>query len=116
MPLPKLFLWFFVTVALLLGSLRILQVADSLSDPVTTAFEEDAFYGFDVARNLARGKGLRSGPLGYPTTGFQPLWTLLVALIYAIGLPERLTFVFISCLSLILWGASAFLFAKISSA
>ena len=39
-----------------------------------------------------------------------------MALIYAIGASEWITFVFISSLSLVLWGTSAFLFAIVAGA
>jgi dolichyl-phosphate-mannose-protein mannosyltransferase len=42
---------------------------------------DDAFYGFSIARNLARGAGATSDGL-HPTSGFQPLYTLLLVPFY----------------------------------
>src|SRR5262245_4025278 len=42
---------------------------------------DDAFYSFSIARNLARGAGATSDGL-HPTSGFQPLYTLLLVPFY----------------------------------
>jgi len=42
---------------------------------------DDAFYGFSIARNLARGAGATADGL-HPTSGFQPLYTLLLVPFY----------------------------------
>jgi hypothetical protein len=42
---------------------------------------DDAFYGFSIARNLARGAGATADGL-HPTSGFQPLFTLLLIPLY----------------------------------
>ncbi len=44
---------------------------------------DDSFYYFSLGRNLASGQGFRIDAL-HPTTGFQPLWGVLVALPYLI--------------------------------
>ena len=42
---------------------------------------DDAFYGFSIARNLARGAGATADGL-HPTSGFQPLYTWLLVPFY----------------------------------
>ncbi|MCI0655833.1 MAG: glycosyltransferase family 39 protein, partial [Acidobacteria bacterium] len=42
---------------------------------------DDAFYSFSIARNLARGAGATSDGV-HPTSGFQPLYTLLLVPFY----------------------------------
>jgi len=44
---------------------------------------DDSFYYFALGRNLASGNGFRVDAI-HPTTGFQPLWGVLVALAYLI--------------------------------
>jgi dolichyl-phosphate-mannose-protein mannosyltransferase len=47
---------------------------------------DDAFYGFSIARNLARGAGATADGL-HPTSGFQPLYTALLVPFYRL-LPQ----------------------------
>jgi hypothetical protein len=44
-------------------------------------WQDDAFYCFQIARNLAHGNGLTFDGIT-PTSGFQPLWVLLLVPIY----------------------------------
>lgn len=57
-----------------------------LANLLDKPFGEDAFYMFSVARSIASGQGISYGNV--PTTGIQPLATILYAAVY--GLATRL--------------------------
>ena len=48
-------------------------------------FPDDAYYYFEIAKNLAR-KGIVSFDTINPTNGFQPLWLLLLTPLYSLGM------------------------------
>jgi hypothetical protein len=81
--------------------------------PALTVFDEDAFYIFSVARNLATGHG-PSADGHHLTNGFQPAWTLLSTLVYlCAGGNERAWFGMLYTISFGLWLLSAFLFGRL---
>jgi hypothetical protein len=79
-------------------------------EPATTAFDEDAYYGFAVARNVAAGNGITAGH-GEPTNGFQPLWTFLLVPAFALAGSDRVALALIYLPSIALWLIAAWLFA-----
>lgn len=50
----------------------------------TKALPDDAFYYFQIARNLANGRGASFDGLS-PTNGFHPLWLALITPLFAGG-------------------------------
>src|SRR5579862_4737286 len=102
---------FAVAIALVMLA-RAVTIVDTLRDPepVTTAFDEDAYYTFAVARNLATGNGITAAH-GEPTSGVQPLWTLLLVPAFALFGDGRALLTAIFVLSTGLWLAAAGLFA-----
>ena len=91
---------------------RVVWLADSLrsAEPVSTAFDEDAYYEFAVSRNIAAGNGITAGH-GERTSGFQPLWTFLLVPAFALPGSDRTVFASIYLLSIALWLTAAWLFA-----
>jgi hypothetical protein len=91
---------------------RAVLIVDALRnpEPVTTAFDEDAYYQFAVARNVAAGHGITAGH-GEPTNGFQPLWTFLLVPAFALFGSDRAILASIYLPSIALWLAGAWLFA-----
>ena len=81
-------------------------------EPTATAFEEDAYYTFAVARNLAAGNGITAAH-GEPTSGVQPLWTVLLVPAFALFGDGRAVLTSIFLLSAVLWFAAAWLFADL---
>jgi len=79
-------------------------------EPVTVAFDEDAYYGFAVARNVAGGNGITAAH-GEPTNGFQPLWTFLLVPAFALAGSDRAALASIYLPSIVLWLTAAWLFA-----
>jgi hypothetical protein len=74
--------WPWLASLLLIGCLAL--AACVLNAPAGVPLD-DAWIHFQFARNLARGDGLSFNP-GQPTSGSTaPLWTLLLATVYAIG-------------------------------
>src|SRR3989339_741549 len=73
---------------------------------------EDAYYTFSVAKNIAHGNGISADGENL-TNGFQPLYTFLIVPAFAITnndyLSVRIIFIFL----VLLFTASAFLFASI---
>jgi 4-amino-4-deoxy-L-arabinose transferase-like glycosyltransferase len=93
---------------------RGVTIVDALRgpEPTATAFEEDAYYTFAVARNLAAGNGITAAH-GEPTSGVQPLWTVLLVPAFAFFGDGRAVFTSIFLLSAVLWFAAARLFADL---
>src|SRR5262245_38752588 len=91
---------------------RSILIIDALRnpEPVTTAFDEDAYYGFAVARNVAAGNGITAGH-GEPTNGFQPLWTFVLVSAYAFAGSDRAVFASIYLSAIALWLSGGWLFA-----
>ena len=79
--------------------------------PAAFVFDEDAYYVFSVARNVAHGHGITADGIQW-TNGFQPLWTLIVTLPYLVA-DDRTPLAFIGLLSATLWVVSALLFARL---
>lgn len=100
-----------LAVAIILAA-RGLLIFDALHnpEPVTTAFDEDAYYGFAVARNVAAGYGITSGH-GEPTNGFQPLWTFSLVPAYALTSSDAAVLATIYLPSIALWLTAGWLFA-----
>ena len=76
-------LWPALAVLLLLGAaLRGLAIDNSSQTAVgNMPLPDDAFYYFVLARNVAAGEGLVISGEGTPTTGFQPLWGMILSAI-----------------------------------
>lgn len=93
---------------------RCVAIVDALRspEPVATAFDEDAYYSFAVARNVAAGNGITAAH-GEPTSGFQPLWTLLLVPAFALFGDGRVVLTSIFLLSTAVWLAAARLFASL---
>lgn len=61
---------------------------------------DDAMISMTYARNLARGHGLVWNAGGTPVEGItNPLWTLVMAVPHALGVPENLTGLFMSAVA-----------------
>src|SRR3990172_2638294 len=73
-------LWPALAVLLLLGAaLRGLAIGNSSQTAVgNMPLPDDAFYYFVLARNVSAGEGLVISGEGTPTTGFQPLWGMIL--------------------------------------
>jgi hypothetical protein len=100
-----------LSIAIILAARGVLIVnALRTAEPVATAFDEDAYFGFAVARNVAAGNGVVAGH-GEPTNGFQPLWTFLLVPVYALAGSDRAVFASVYAVSTALWLAAAWLFA-----
>lgn len=80
------------------------------AEPVATSFDEDAYYAFAVARNVAAGNGITAAH-GEPTSGFQPLWTLLLVPAFALFGDGRAVLAAIFVLCAAVWLVAARLFA-----
>lgn len=100
-----------LALAIILAA-RAVLIVDALRnpEPVATAFDEDAYYEFAVARNVAAGNGITAGH-GEPTNGFQPLWTFALVPAYALARSDRAVLASIYLPSIALWLAAAWLFA-----
>jgi hypothetical protein len=62
--------------------LHLVYVLFAPLDPLTFRTSDDAFYYFNVARNVVMGQGLTFDGIN-PTNGFHPLWMLIVVAVYA---------------------------------
>lgn len=71
-------MWLILAVALIL---RILFLARPLAELVGLSMPDDAFYYFQIARNVARGIGSTFDGID-PTNGYHPLWMLICALMF----------------------------------
>lgn len=84
----------------------------SQKEPVSAAFDEDAFYYLTVARNIAGGLG-PSFDGSSRTCGFQPLWVFLIAVPYFFFSNDRILFSIIYFSSFLMWLISAHLFGTL---
>jgi hypothetical protein len=50
-------------------------------EALASTFADDAFYYFQIARNVSSGKGLTFDSV-HPTNGFQPLWLFLLVAVF----------------------------------
>ena len=98
-----------IAIILVARGVLIVNALDN-AEPVSTAFDEDAYFGFAVARNVAAGNGIVAGH-GEATNGFQPLWTFLLVPVFALTGSDRAALVSIYLPSIALWLAAAWLFA-----
>lgn len=74
------------SLAVLGIGLRGLAIANTSQTSVgNRPLPDDAFYYFVLARNLASGNGLSISGNGIATTGFQPLWAGLLALLESVA-------------------------------
>ena len=81
------------------------------SDPRRFVFDEDAYYSFQVARNMVNGHGVTADRSG-ATDGFQPLWTFALTLPFLFG-NTRAALGLVGAISLVLWLLGAWAFARI---
>jgi len=58
---------------------------------IISSIADDEFYVLQVSKNFAQGNGVTFDGIA-PTTGFHPLYFLLLSLIYVIGNPDVVTF------------------------
>jgi hypothetical protein len=72
--------------------------------PFTLTFD-DAFYYFQIGRELARGHGSTFNGLDH-TNGYHPLWQLICAIPFALGLSGLAAVRALLVLQLALWGAT----------
>jgi hypothetical protein len=102
----------FILVLAVVLVARCVAIVDALRspEPVATSFDEDAYYAFAVARNVAAGHGIAAAH-GEPTSGFQPLWTFLLVPAFALFNDGRAVLTSIFLLSTAVWLAAAWLFA-----
>ena len=96
-------------VALFLVAIPVVHVAWALhtGDPLRKLFEEDAYYVFQVARNVAHGHGVTADGV-HATSGFQPLWAVLLIPAFLTGANVSLALVAVLCLALWIAGADVF--------
>lgn len=73
--------WLLVVVAVFssLGGLLLFKDSERL----VLAFHDDAFYYFEVARNVASGNGFTFDGI-HPTNGFHPLWLFTLVPIFSV--------------------------------
>ncbi len=81
LPMP----WFLraTTLAGILAIVRIALVLSLPYDKLVGLFDDDAFYYFGVAHNIAAGHGSTFNGLD-PTNGYHPLWLGLLVPVFAL--------------------------------
>lgn len=108
-----------LAIALVLGCLVNMALAAreeieriNQDEPIATAFDEDAWYSFNVARNVASGDGVTVDGT-HATTGFQPLWTFGLAVPFVLHDNVKVALAGVASISFALWLLGAFLFSGI---
>ena len=95
----------FLILALAVPVVVLLQAARSTQLELMILFEDDAYYYFRIARNLAEGLGSTFDGIN-PTNGYHPLWMALLTPLFWL-LEDRFTsLVAVKALSAFFWVAS----------
>lgn len=108
--------WLLVAVAVLLGVVLFAPVARLAGDLTSgelsaRLFDEDAYYTFTVARNVADGNGVTIDG-EHATTGFQPLWTFATVPFFAF-LSDGAALAAVAVASFALWLVGAWSFGRL---
>jgi len=99
-------------LAAVLALLRLALVVTLPYDRAVALFEDDAFYYFGIARNLASGVGSTFNGLD-ATNGYHPLWQIVLVPVFAVAPSDRAALVGVSVISAVLFVASALLFDRL---
>ncbi|MBE9046269.1 hypothetical protein IQ255_17960 [Pleurocapsales cyanobacterium LEGE 10410] len=82
-------------------------------EALIAAFDDDAFYYFEVAQNIARGFGSTFDGINL-TNGYHPLWMFFLIPIYNFFSDKYLALIIVRLVALLFWFLSVFILYKIS--
>lgn len=99
------------TIAAVLAGLHLAVLVSLPYERAVTLFQDDAFYYFGIARNLARGAGSTFNGLD-ATNGYHPLWQMVLVPVFAIA-PGREALIGVGIISAVLFVASAWLLERL---
>ena len=111
------FLLPFLLTSVGLSLVIITEAAYSPLDRLIESFNDDAFYYFEVAKNMAAGLGSTFDRISM-TNGYHPLWLVTLVPVYLFDLDIYSSLVFIKAISAAAWTLSIgtyYLIAKMSS-
>lgn len=100
-----------VPMALAASAVRLWMVAVPPYDRAVGLFDDDAYYYFRVARNLARGAGSTFNGIDL-TNGYHPVWQALLVPVFAVA-DGRAALVLVTVVSSVLYVCSAVLLQRI---
>jgi hypothetical protein len=92
-------------LALSIPVFAVLQAARATELELITLFEDDAYYYFTIARNLAAGLGSTFDTI-HPTNGYHPLWLALLTPLFILVQGEFYVLVAVKALSALFWISS----------
>lgn len=100
-----------VPLAIAASTVRLWMVVVPPYDRAVGLFDDDAYYYFRVARNLARGAGSTFNGIDL-TNGYHPLWQALLVPLFAVA-DGRAALVLVTAVSSVLYVCSAVLLQRI---